>query len=119
MNGACGNWAMALVAQLVDVRHVQQAGILRSMGGVACDAAFSPDSSVFVDERSACLGVALGADRILIGGDLEIRGLERSVHVVAIAAAQQAFIHLVVEGHRKRRLDAGVAAVAERRLGRD
>ena len=115
---ASGNWAMALVAQLVDVWHIQQAGILRSVGCVASDAAFSAHSSVFVDERAARLGMALGADRVLIGSDLEIGGLERAVNVMAVAAGHEAFIHLVVEGHRERRLDAGVAAIAEGRLRR-
>ena len=107
---------MALVAQLIDVRHIQQAGVLRSVGCMAGDAAFSPDSSVFVDERTARLGVALGADRVLVCGDLEIGRLERAVNVMAVVARQQAFIHLVMEGHCELRLDAGVAAIAERRL---
>jgi len=38
------------------------------------------------------------------------------VHVVAIAARDQAFVHLVVERHIERRLSVGVALEAERRL---
>ena len=107
---------MALVAQLIDIRHIQQAGVLRSVGRMAGEAAFSPDSSVLVNERSTRLGVALGADRVLIRSDLEIGGLERAMDVMAVVARHEAFIHLVVEGHRELRLDAGVAAIAERRL---
>ncbi len=38
------------------------------------------------------------------------------MHVVAIAAHDQAFVHLVVERHIERRLRVGVALEAERRL---
>ena len=38
------------------------------------------------------------------------------MHVVAIAARDQAFVHLVVERHIERRLSVGVALEAERRL---
>ena len=38
------------------------------------------------------------------------------MHVVAIAAHDQAFVHLVVERHIERRLSVGVALEAERRL---
>ncbi len=38
------------------------------------------------------------------------------MHVVAIAAHDQAFVHLVVERHIERRLGVGVALETERRL---
>ena len=38
------------------------------------------------------------------------------MYVVAIAALDQAFVHLVVERHIERRLSVGVALEAERRL---
>ena len=74
------------------------------------------DRDVFIDERPARLGVALGADRVLVGRGLHVVGQEGAVHVVAIAARDQAFVHLVVERHVERRLSVGVALEAERRL---
>jgi hypothetical protein len=71
---------------------------------------------MFIDERPARLGVALGADRVLVGRGLQVVGSEGAVHVVAIAARDQAFVHLVVERHTERRLSVGVALEAERRL---
>ena len=109
MDCVCGNRAVTLVAELIDVRHIQQPGILRSVRRVAGYTAFCPDSSVLEDERATCFRVALRADRVLIGSDFEIAGLEGSVHIVAVAAAHQALIHLVVEGHRKCWFDGRMA----------
>ncbi len=39
------------------------------------------------------------------------------MHVVAVAARDQAFVHLVMERHIERRFRVGVALEAERRLG--
>lgn len=109
MNIAGADGAVALIAESVDIGHIEQARILRAMRCVATQAAFALDRSVFIHERSAGLGVALRADRVLIGSDLEIAGLEGSVHIVAVAAAHQTLVHLVVEGHRKCRLDGRMA----------
>src|ERR1700685_924930 len=108
--------AMALVAERVDGRHVQQAGVLGTVRSVASQAPLGLDRDVFIDERPARLGVALGADRVLVGRGLQVVGSEGAVHVVAIAAHDQAFVHLVVERHIERRLRVGVALEAERRL---
>ncbi len=108
--------AVALVAERVDGRHVQQAGILGTVRSVASHAPLGLDRDVFIDERPAGLGVALGADRVLVGGGLHVVGQEGAVHVMAIAALDQAFVHLVVERHIEGRLRVGVALEAERRL---
>ena len=108
--------AVALVAERVDGRHVQQAGVLGTVRSVASQTPLGLDRSVFIDERPARLGVALGADRVLVGRGLHVVGSEGAVHVVAIAARDQAFVHLVVERHIERRLSVGVALEAERRL---
>ena len=110
---------MALQAEQVGVAQFQHMGIgstVRQMAGLT---SVDLHRLVFENKGALLVRVALEAHRVLRGRSPHLVGLYRSVHVVAIAAAQQAFIHLVVEGHRKRRLDAGVAAVAERRLGRD
>ena len=108
--------AVALVAERVDGRHVQQAGVLGTVRSVASQTPLGLDCDVFIDERPARLGVALGADRVLVGRGLHVVGQEGAVHVVAIAAHHQAFVHLVVERHIERRLSVGVALEAERRL---
>src|SRR6202167_5700825 len=107
---------VALVAERVDGRHVQQAGVLGTVRSVASHTPLGLDRDVFIDERPARLGVALGADRVLVGRGLHVVGSEGAVHVVAIAARDQAFVHLVVERHIERRLSVGVALEAERRL---
>ena len=65
---------MALVAQQGDRRHVQQPRILRSVWRVAGGAALSPDRSMLEGKWPAHIGVALGADRVLVfSGPLIIR----------------------------------------------
>jgi hypothetical protein len=108
--------AVALVAKRRDRRHVQQAGVLGTVRSVASQTPLGLDRDVFIDERPARLGVALGADRVLVGRGLQVVRSEGAVHVVAIAARDQAFIHLVVERHIERRLNVGVALEAQRRL---
>jgi hypothetical protein len=108
--------AVALVAERVDGRHVQQAGVLGTVRSVASHTPLGLDGDVFIDERPARLGVALGADQVLVGRGLQVVSSEGAVHVVAIAARDQAFVHLVVERHIERRLSVGVALEAELRL---
>ena len=108
--------AVALVAERVDGRHVQQAGVLGTVRSVASQTSLGLDRDVFIDERPARLGVALGADRVLVGRGLHVVSSEGAVHVVAIAAHDQALVHLVVERHIDRRLSVGVALEAERWL---
>lgn len=108
--------AVALVAQRVDGWHVQQAGVLGTVRSVASQTPLGLDRDVFIDERPARLGVALGADRVLVGRGLQVVGLEGAMHIVAIAARDQAFLHFVVERHIERRLSVGVALEAERWL---
>src|SRR6202167_5795199 len=116
MNRVGSYAAVALVAERGDGRHVQQAGVLGTVWSVASHTPLGLDRDVFIDERPARLGVALGADRVLVGRGPHAVGSKGAVHVVAIAAQDQAFVHLVVERHIERRLSVGVALEAERRL---
>jgi len=116
MHRVVRNAAMALVAERIDGRHVQQSGVLGAVRSVAPEASLGLDRDVFIDERPARLGMALGADCVLVGRGLHVVGLEGAVHVVAIAARDQAFDYLVMERHIERRLRVGVALEAERRL---
>jgi len=107
---------MTLVAQHVDVRHVQQARILRAVRTVARRASFRLDRGMLVNERSTHIRVALGADLVLIGRGPQVIVPEGTVHVVAVAALDQPLIHPVMERHAERRLYVTVALIAERRL---
>ena len=109
---------MALVAQRVDIRHVQQPGVLRSMRCVARQASLRLDRSVLVHVRPAYLGVAFGADRILIGCRLQIAVPEGAVNVMTVGALDEALVHPVMEGHIECRLHIIVALEAERGLRR-
>ena len=113
MNRVARNCAVALIAQRRDGRHVQQTGVLGSVGRMATRASLNLDGCMFEDERPTRLGVALGANRILIGGGLQIVVAEGAVNVMAIAALDQAFVHLVMERHVEVRLHVGVALEAE------
>ena len=84
---------------------------------VAAHATFRLHRGVFEYEGSARLGVAPGADGILIGGGANIVVAKGAVNVMAVAALEQALIHLVMEGLRERGLYICVARIAERRLG--
>jgi len=79
---------VALQAEHVYVAHVQQARIGRAVRRVAGRAALSLHNWVLIDKGASRLGMALGADCILIGGALQILFLESSVRIVAIAAIQ-------------------------------
>ncbi len=66
--------AVALVAERVDGRHVQQAGVLGTVRSVASQTSLGLDRDVFIDERPARLRVALGADHVLVGRGLQVVG---------------------------------------------
>ena len=86
------------------------------MRRVAPQASLPLDRGMFEDKRPARLRVALGADRVLVGGGPDVVVAEGAVNVVAVAALDQALIHPVMEGHVERRLHIGVALEAELRL---
>ncbi len=113
---ACSHRAVALVAQHVDVRHIQHPRILRTVRRVATHASLALHRRVLVDKRPALLCVALGADQVRIVPRPQVVLLECAVHIVAVAALHQALVHLVVVGHIELRLLVGVALEAERRL---
>ena len=116
VNRASGHRAVTLVAQRVDIRHIQQPRVLRAVRGVASQASLRLHRCMLINERPARLRVALGADRILIGRGLQVVVSEGAVRIVAVRASHEAFIHLVVEGHIEGRLDVCVTSEAKHRL---
>ena len=107
---------MAGVAEVVDARHVQEPCVLRTVRTVAAHAAFCLHRGVLVDKRSTHLRVALGADQIRIISGTQVAFLECAVHVVAICALDQTFVHLMMERHVECRFGVGMALEAESRL---
>ena len=71
---------------------------------------------MLVCERASRLGVALGADRILIGRGFQIVFSERAMNIVTVIARHQTLIYLVVKRHIEGRLDVCMALKAECRL---
>ena len=90
MDRGCRNRAVALVAQDVDVRHIEQPCILRPVRRVAPEATLALDRRVLVDKRPAFIGMALGADLIGIVPRPDVVPLKCAMNVVAIGALDQA-----------------------------
>ena len=111
-SGEIASHRMALHTEGVDVVPGKQSRVRGPVRRVARNASLGLDGRMLVNKRPSSLGVALGADRVLIGSRLQVLGLKTSVGVVAIAAAHQSFIHLVVERLREGWLYIGVTAVA-------
>jgi len=110
--------AVALVAQRVDVRHIQQSGVLRTVRRMARQATFSLDCGVLINKGSAGLRVALGANCVLISCGFQVVVSEGAVSIVAVRALHESLVHLVVERHIERRFYIGVALKTESRLRR-
>lgn len=107
---------MALQAERIHITPRQQARIGRSMREVAGGATLGLHRWMFENEWAGGLRMALHAYRVLIGCRLQPLLLKRSVRIVAIAAAHQPFIDLVMKGLGEIRLDIRMAPVTERRL---
>ena len=116
MHCACGNRAVALVAERGDRWHVQEARILRAMWRMAGHAPFRPYRRVLKHKWSARFGMAFGAHRVLIRSRPHVVCLEGAMHVVAITAGHQSLVDPVMEWHIERWLHIGMALVAKLRL---
>jgi hypothetical protein len=72
---------------------------------------------VFENKRTLLVRVALEADRILRGRSPHLVGFHRAVHVVAIAALDQTFIHTMMERHVELGFLLQMAPIAKLGLG--
>ena len=97
--GAERRRGVALQAKQVDVADFKHVGIGPAVRQMARLASIHLYRRMLVHEWSLLVRVTLEANRILGGGSPQLFRLFRSVHVVAIAALYQAFIHAVMEGH--------------------
>jgi hypothetical protein len=80
---------------------------------VAQGAALGLDGRMLVDERTGSLDVALGADSILGRANAELVRLEGPMRIMAVTAAHQAFVYLVMKWLRKGRFHVCVAGIAK------
>jgi len=103
---------MALVAQLVDIRNIQQPRVLRAVWRVAGNATVRLDWRMLEHKGPTRLRMALGADCVLIGGGFDVVVAEGSMRIMAVTALHQAFIHPVMKGHVELWLHVGVALEA-------
>ena len=90
---------MALQAEQVHIAEFQHVGIWSTVRQMARLASIDLYGSVLVHKRSLLVRVTLEADRILRGGSPHLLRLHRTVHVMAIAALHQPFIHPMMERH--------------------
>lgn len=84
---------------------------------MAGGATFELHGRMLVDKRAQGLRMAFRANCVLIRARLEEFVLEGAMGIMAVAANQQALIHLVVKGLGEGGLNVGVAAIAEIRFG--
>jgi hypothetical protein len=80
---------------------------------VAGYAALGLDHRVLKNKWAGSLGMALGADGILIGSGLQLLAVEGAMRIMAVAASHKSFIHFVVEWLSESRPYVRVAGVAK------
>src|SRR5271167_2226584 len=109
---------MATEAQEVDVVHLEQTRIGRAMRRVAGQAALvGLYGSVFENERTHGVGVALGADRELTGRGTNLVAGLRPVRIVTVTALNEPDIDAMPVRPGEFGFLRGVASIAQRRLG--
>ena len=107
--------AMAGQAQLINGGVPQQSRVSRSVRRMTGRATFSFHRRMFVSKRSLLIHVTLKARRISASCQSGLLKLKTAVRVMAVTTAHSAFVNLVMEGHRKGRLD--LAMTTETKLG--
>ena len=110
---------MALQAKQVHVAQLQHVRIWAAVNHVARLAAVHFHRRVLVYEWTLLVHVALEADLVLRRVHSHLLGPLGAMHVVAIAALDEAFIHAMVKGHRELGLLRQMARVAKLWLGLD
>ena len=113
MDIACCHGTVALLAERVDIGHIQQTRILAAVWRMAGHASLGLHHRMLKDKRSTGIRMALCANRIFVCGGLQVVGLEGTVHIMAVIALEQPLIDLVVEGHGELRLEFRVALIAK------
>jgi hypothetical protein len=110
---------VALQAKQVDIAELQHVRIRPAVGQMARLASLDLYRSMLVHKRPLLIRVALEADRVLRRGSPHLFRAHRAVHVVAIAALHQPFIHPMMKRHVELRFLLEMAGVAKLWLGLD
>jgi hypothetical protein len=120
-NGRCrriDSKGVAFKAQEVHIAALEQPWIGGAMGRMARNAALGFDRSVFPCKWARFICVACKAHRILRRCGSQLMGQKAAVRIVAVGAANQAFIYFMVKRLGEIRLGLQMAAIAESRQRR-
>jgi hypothetical protein len=104
---------VALQAEQVHVAQLQHVGVRSTMRKMAGLASINLYRLMFEHERPLFVRMTCKADGILRRGSPHLLGFHRSVHIVAIAALDQPFVHPMMERHVELGFLLEVAAVAQ------
>lgn len=104
---------VAADAKRVDARTRKQASIAGSVGRVAGGTALDLHGSMFKDEGTALLAVALEADGVLCGGRAQLMLHVAAVRVMTIRALHETFVDAVMKWFHERGLFSLVARIAQ------
>lgn len=107
---------VALQAQQIDLADPKQARVCGTMGRVTTTAPFRFDGHMLVYKWSPGICVALGADGVSAGQGFHLPQGCGAMHVMAVAAVNQAFIYTVMVRLGKIGFGRSVTAVALFRL---
>jgi hypothetical protein len=107
---------VALQAQQIDLADPKQARVCGTMGRVTATAPFRFDRHMLVYKWSSGICVALGADGVSARQGLNLPQSCGAMHVMAVAAVNQAFIYTVMVRLGKIGFRCSVTAVALFRL---
>src|SRR5262249_149922 len=91
------NVAVTLYAKLSNATSLQQLGICGAVGIVTSSASLNLQRRMFEDEWSLLVRMAFVAGGVGSGSESCLFQLEPSMRIVAIAAVQHPFQHLVME----------------------
>jgi hypothetical protein len=108
---------VALQAKQIDVAQLQHVRIWSAVSQMARLASIHLHGRVFEHKRSLLVRVALEANSVLRGRSPHLVRLHRAVHVVAIAALDQALVHSMMERHVELGFLLEMAPIAKLGLG--
>lgn len=107
---------MALQTQNIDIAHLQQMRVRRTMHRMARRASLDFHRPMLENKRPLLLGMASKANNILRRRSPHLLRPRRPMRVMAIRALNQSLVHAVMKRHFKLRLLLQVARITKLRL---
>jgi hypothetical protein len=104
---------VALKAQQIRLRPLEQPRICGSMWGMTRNATLSLDRLMFEDKGPCLISVTAEANLILRSSGAQLLGEKSAMLIVTIGALHQALFHTMTEWPVKVLLNIGVTAVAQ------